>query len=119
MRHRKSYEKIKAKLPEWGFELDEGSDENAFVAGGSGKKSRLLKLHRVDGATLFMLDAQTIHGTKGKEWMHVCMFDFKPSEDSEEEMLSDCHIAYVGITRAELRLLITGPRRAKCFNKIE
>ncbi len=59
------------------------------------------------------VEIRTIHSAKGLEYPRVVvdLRDFKPWNDSDDELAEECRILYVGMSRAEEELYLLGNNR--------
>ena len=104
----------------------EGRDPEASLAGFVDRLSLLSEADEEDGAPEARVWLMTMHAAKGLEFPVVVLagleeglFPHVRSTEDEDELEEERRLCYVGMTRAESRLVLTGAARRRVFGEYQ
>jgi DNA helicase-2/ATP-dependent DNA helicase PcrA len=104
----------------------ETADVEPSLAGFVDRLSLLSETDEVEGDKSACVSLMTLHASKGLEFPTVIiagleegLFPHSRSCDDEEELEEERRLCYVGITRAQERLVLTGSARRRVFGEYQ
>ncbi len=104
----------------------EAEDAEPSLAGFVDRLSLLSETDEVEGADAARVSLMTLHAAKGLEFPTVIMagleeglFPHARSREDDEELEEERRLCYVGMTRAQRRLVLTGAARRRVFGEYQ
>ena len=104
----------------------EAEDTEPSLAGFVNRLSLLSETDEVEGADAARVSLMTLHAAKGLEFPTVIMagleeglFPHARSREDDEELEEERRLCYVGMTRAQRRLVLTGAARRRVFGEYQ